>query len=60
MTNKQAMDYATVAIYKLYKGKILDIELEQLIHELRIEMYLSFDLLTEKEAEKAADKIKRK
>ena len=60
MTNKQAMDYATVAINNIYKDKISGPKLKELIIKVREEMYWQFDVLTEKEAEDAADKIKRK
>ena len=60
LTNKQAMDYATVAINNIYKGEISGPKLKELIIKVREEMYWQFDVLTEEEAEKIADKIKRK
>ena len=60
VTNKQAMAYATVAINNIYKDKISDTKLREIIQKIREEMYWQFDVLTEKEAEDAADEIKRK
>ena len=60
VTNNQAMAYATVAINNIYKGKISDTKLREIIQKIREEMYWQFDVLTEDEAEKVADKIKRK
>jgi len=67
MTNNQAKDYATCALWAMYRdqgrepeGKISDKDLSKLIHAVRFEMEYQFDVLTEAEAESKGNKILRK